>query len=249
MAGFEVATDTILKTNKSAAQANVIWQLNPVIRGWVNYHRHVTASKAFERVPDYAAFARERVGVEWVGCWAHARRKFFEAAQERPRAAERILQLIARLYRLERQWDETKVGDQRAALRQQHFARPLYWLRKIALALRSKVLPKSGLGQACTYLLNQWEPLTAHLHHSQTRLDNNLIENAIRPSAIGKKNWLFIGHPDAGQRSAVIYSLVVSCQRHGKDPLAYLKDVLARLPAMTNQDDLSPLMPALWKSS
>jgi transposase len=207
-------------------------------------YRGILQSDGYEAYP---AFARERDGVEWVGCWAHARRKFFEAAGERPRTAERILQLIARLYRLERQWDEANVGDERAALRQQHFARTLYWLRKIALALRGKALPKSGLGQACTYLLNQWAPLTAHLRHSHTRLDNNLIENAIRPSALGKKNWLFIGHPDAGQRSAIIYSLVVSCQRHGKDPLAYLKDVLTRLPAMTNQDDLSVLTPALWQ--
>ena len=109
--------------------------------------------------------------------------------------------------------------------------------------LQRKALPQSGLGQACVYLLGHWAPLTAHLQHSQTRLDNNLVENAIRPSAIGKKNWLFIGHPGAGQRSAIIYSLVVSCQRHGKDPLAYLRDVLTRLPTMTNQDDLSPLHP------
>ena len=72
-------------------------------------------------------------------------------------------------------------------------------------------------------------------------------ENAIRPSAIGKKNWLFIGHPDAGDRTAIIYSLVVSCQRRGIDPFAYLKDVLARLHAMTNRDDLSLLTPANWK--
>ena len=82
-----------------------------------------------------------------------------------------------------------------------------------------------------------------------TLTDNNLVENAIRPSAIGKKNWLFIGHPDAGQRSAIIYSLVVSCQRHGKDPLAYLRDVLGRLPSLTNQDDLTPLTPAGWQPS
>jgi len=107
----------------------------------------------------------------------------------------------------------------------------------------------AGLGQAGAYLLNHWEPLTAHLRHSQTRLDNNLVENAIRPSALGKKNWLFIGHPDAGQRSAIIYSIVVSCQRHGKDPLAYLKDVLTRLPALTNQDDLGALTPAHWQAS
>jgi hypothetical protein len=123
----------------------------------------------------------------------------------------------------------------------------LYWLHKVALGLRERVLPKSALGKACDYLLAHWTPLSAHLDYGQTRLDNNLIENAIRPSAIGKKNWLFIGHPDAGQRSAIIYSIVVSCQRHGKDPLAYLRDVLTRLPAMTNQDDLSPLMPVNWR--
>jgi hypothetical protein len=89
--------------------------------------------------------------------------------------------------------------------------------------------------------------LTAHVQHGQTKLDTNLVENAIRPSAIGKKNWLFIGHPEAGQRSAVIYSIVVSCHRHGKDPLAYLRDVLTRLPALTNRDDLAPLLPANWQ--
>jgi hypothetical protein len=73
------------------------------------------------------------------------------------------------------------------------------------------------------------------------------VKNAIRPSALGKKNWLFIGHPEAGQRSAIIYSIVGSCQRHGLDPFAYLKDVLSRLPAMTNQDDLAALTPARWK--
>jgi hypothetical protein len=108
-------------------------------------------------------------------------------------------------------------------------------------------LPKSTLGKACDYLLSQWAPLSAHLHHGESRLDNNLVENAIRPSCIGKKNWLFIGHPDAGQRSAILYSLIVSCQRHGKDPLAYMKDILARLPRMTNRDDLRALTPRLWQ--
>ncbi len=83
--------------------------------------------------------------------------------------------------------------------------------------------------------------MVAPQQHSQTRLDNNLVDNSIRPSALGKKNWVFIGHPDAGQRSARIYSIVVSCQRHGKDPLAYLRNMLPRLPDMTNRDDLGPL--------
>ena len=170
----------------------------------------------------YPAFVREHEGMAWVGCWANARRKFFEALESAPKAAQWVLRLIGRLYAFEAQWDEAHVGEQRAALRAAHFARPLRWLKRVVQRMQARALPKSELGKACTYLLNQWEPLTAHLKYSQTRLDNNLVENAIRPSAIGKKNWLFIGHPDAGQRSAIIYSLVVSCQRHGKDPLAYL---------------------------
>jgi transposase len=196
----------------------------------------------------YASYARTHPGVVWVACWAHSRRKFFEAQSEQPKAARVALRLIARLYRLERQWDEAGVtAEARTQLRATGFARTLAWLHALAKRLRERVRPRSLLGQACDYLLALWAPLTAHVRHGQTKLDNNLVENAIRPSAIGKKNWLFIGHPDAGQRSAIIYSLVVSCQRHGKDPFAYLRDILTRLPAMTNRDDLGPLTPARWQ--
>ncbi|MFZ9840058.1 MAG: IS66 family transposase [Opitutaceae bacterium] len=197
----------------------------------------------------YASHERKTEGIVRVGCWAHARRKFHEALEERPKAANLVLRLIARLYGLERDWEEAKVGEARAALRREKFARPLRWLRQVVTGLARQALPQSLLGKACSYLLNHWEVLVAHQNHSFTRIDNNLVENAIRPSAIGKKNWLFIGHPAAGQRSAIIYSLVVSCQRHGKDPLAYLSDVLAKLPALTNRDDLTPLTPAAWQPS
>jgi transposase len=209
-------------------------------------YRGLLQSDGYEAYP---SFARERDGVVWLGCWAHARRYFVEALAEKPKAVNLILRLIGELYLREREWDEAQVGDARAALRQEHFARPLRWLRRISLGLRARVLPRSLLGKACSYLLDHWEPLTTHLRYSESRLDNNLVENAIRPSAIGKKNWLFIGHPDAGQRSAIIYSIVVSCQRHGKDPFAYLRDVLTRLPRMTNQDDIAALTPARWTAS
>lgn len=197
----------------------------------------------------YAAYAQSHVGVVWLGCWAHARRRFFEAMAERPKTAERVLRLIGELYRLEREWDELGVGEKRAALRQEYLARPLRRLRWLVSALQTRVLPKSGLGQACAYLLGHWEPLTTHLRYSQTKLDTNSIENAIRPSKLGAKNWLFVGHPAAGDRAAVIYSLVVSCQRRGIDPYAYLRDVLTRLPAMTSAHDLRPLLPANWTPS
>ena len=204
----------------------------------------VLQSDGYEAYPSYV---RSHRGVTWVGCWAHARRYFVEALSEKPKAVQLVLRLIAQLYHLESGWDEAEVGERRAELRQRHFARPLRWLRRVVTGLRGRTLPRSLLGKACAYLLEHWDVLVAHQQYSVTRLDNNLVENAIRPSAIGKKNWLFIGHPDAGQRSAIIYSLVVSCQRHGKDPLAYLRDVLRRLPAMTNQDDLAPLTPAAWQ--
>lgn len=201
----------------------------------------------------YAAYARAHPLVVWVGCWAHARRKFIEAQGESPKATRVVLKLIGRLYRLERAWDEADLAaergrgrDERARLRARHFTRTLKWLHAVVLRLRERVRPKSGLGEACYYLLAQWAPLTRHVEHGQTRLDNNLVENAIRPSAVGKKNWLFIGHPEAGQRSAILYSIIVSCQRHGVEPLAYLRDVLTRLPSMTNQDDLDALTPRRW---
>ena len=195
----------------------------------------------------YDRYTREHPEVIWVGCWAHARRKFFDAEREHPKAVHLILKIIGWLYECEALWDTNHLtSSNRRRHRQKHYRRPLYWLKKVVLGLRERVLPKSGLGKACDYLLKYWEPLTRHLEHGETRIDNNLIENAIRPSAIGKKNWLFVGHPDAGQRSAIIYSVVVSCQRRGIEPLTYLRDVLRRLPQMTTKDDLDALTPARW---
>jgi len=197
----------------------------------------------------YAAFVAAHPGVVHLGCWAHARRHFHEALEEAPVRAGFVLRLIGHLYHLEQTWDEAGVTGPalRAARRQSDFGPTLRLLKRTAQHLRAQGLPKSRLSQACGYLLNHWDVLVAHCEHGRSRLDNNLIENAIRPSALGKKNWLFIGHPDAGQRSAILYSIVVSCQRQGIDPLTYVKDVLTRLPAMTNQDDLAQLTPARWK--
>lgn len=197
----------------------------------------------------YASVAAANDGIVHVGCWAHARRYFHDAIEEAPVRAGFLLRLIGHLYHLEKTWDDAGIVQPvlRAQRRQSEFGLTLRLLKRTAQRLRELSLPKSLLGQACSYLLGHWDVLVAHCEHGRTRIDNNLIENAIRPSALGKKNWLFIGHPDAGDRSAIIYSLVVSCQRRGIDPFAYLKDVLTRLPKMTNQDDLAALTPARWR--
>lgn len=193
----------------------------------------------------YPAYVRAHPGVTWLGCWAHARRKFHEALAEAPARAGFVLRLIGQLYHYESQWRAAGPAL-RAARRQGHFGLTLALLRKSVQRLQQLALPRSRLGEACAYLLGHWQPLIAHLHHGRTQLDTNAVENAIRPSKLGAKNWLFVGHPDAGDRAAVLYSLIVSAQRYGLDPHAYLKDVLGRLPAMTTKDDLTPLLPSHW---
>jgi len=195
----------------------------------------------------YEAFSKKDE-VVWIGCWAHARRKFFESLKEDPKSIGLVLKLIGRLYAQEALYRESELdAGQRRERRQKIPCRTLKWLRVVIDICARRSLPQSGLGNACRYALGHWESLTRYLNHGQVEIDNNLQENAIRPSALGKKNFLFIGAPEAGERSAIIYSIVVSCQRFGQDPLAYMRDVLSRLPNMTNQDDLAALCPRNWK--
>ncbi len=138
----------------------------------------------------YAAYARKRPAeVTRVGCWAHARRKFFEARDENREKADAFLALIGELYAHEREHAEATT-EARAAARAKTFPAIFARLEVLAKTILAEVRPKSALGLACSYLLGQWDALTAHGSHGQTRLDNNLVENAIRPSAVGKKNWL-----------------------------------------------------------
>jgi hypothetical protein len=90
------------------------------------------------------------------------------------------------------------------------------------------------MGKAIDYALGQWNALNVYLEDGRVQICNNLVENAIRPTAIGKKNWLFIGDADAGQRGAILYTIIENCRRRGIDPYAYLRHVLTELPAMTN---------------
>lgn len=190
-------------------------------------------------------------GVTRVACLAHCRRKFADAIGSEPVAAGFMLKLIGNLYHLDNQWEREGFTDpaQRAHLRQRDFAMTLSLLKKAALLLQQRVRPKSDLGQACGYLLDQWDALIKICDYGQVRLDNNLIENEIRPTAVGKKNWLFIGAPHAGKRSAIIYTLILSAQRCGVDPHAYIKDLIQKVPTMTNQKDYTRLLPQNWKAS
>lgn len=194
----------------------------------------------------YESLARER-GEELIliGCWAHVRRGFHEALGE-GRAVAWIVGQIGQLYAVEKQLREQPAGPKlRAAMRTWQSRPILDRLCRAMVAVRRRVLPKSLLGQAIDYALGRWETLTRYVVDGRLEIDNNLCENAIRPTAVGKKNFLFIGHPEAGQRSAVIYSVLGSCRRHGINPAEYLQDVFERLPK-AKTSDLKSLTPAAW---
>ena len=115
----------------------------------------------------------------------------------------------------------------------------------LKLKASKRQLPQSLLGTAIDYALGQWRTLEIYLADGRVEIDNNLVENAIRPTAIGKKNWLFVGEADAGQRSAIIYTVIETCRRQGLNPYQYLRDVLSRLPNMTNHQ-IPEVIPATW---
>jgi len=197
----------------------------------------------------YRSFAEERKGaVALAGCWAHVRRKFFDSLESSPRTAGWILRQLQHLYRIESRLREVKAGPKLRQAARVHQSRPIVErLKRVLLRLKStsRHLPQSLLGQAMDYALGQWTSLQVFLNDGRVEIDNNLVENAIRPTAIGKKNWLFIGEANAGERSAILYTVIESCRRRAIDPYAYLRDVLTRLPHMTNRQ-IPEVIPAAW---
>jgi len=197
----------------------------------------------------YRAFANGRKEkIELAGCWAHVRRKFHEALESAPKIAGWFLRQIQHLYRVEARLREQRAGPKLRAAVRAHESRPIVERLKQALVRlkgSGRYLPKSLLGEAIDYALGQWPTLGVYLGDGRVEIDNNLVENAIRPTALGKKNWLFMGDADSGDRGAIIYSVIESCRRRGIDPYAYLKDVLTRLPTMTNHQ-IPEVTPAAW---
>jgi len=197
----------------------------------------------------YPAFAKDKAGVKLFGCLAHARRGFFEAKEQAPQIAGWVLNQIGMLYGWEDQLRQSRAGPSvRQALRDSHSRMVMQRFKRALEKLQSRYLPKSPMGQAIGYALNQWHALEGFLEHGEVEIDNNLVENAIRPTAVGKKNWLFFGSEEAGRRNAVIYTLIQNCRMHGIDPYAYLKDVLERLPRTTNRH-VAELTPLNWKKA
>ena len=198
---------------------------------------------------DFAGYkALYAQGITEAGCWAHARRKFFDlhASSQSPMAAQ-ALDYIGQLYEVERQAREQGATAQQRGLLRQAKSKPLLdamhaWM----LLMRHKVMDNSAAAKALDYSLRRWAALSRFLDDPQLPIDNNHIENLIRPIALGRKNWLFAGSLRAGQRAAAIMSLIQSARMNGHDPYVYLKDVLTRLPTHKNSQ-IDDLLPHLWR--
>lgn len=199
-------------------------------------------------------------GVTEVACWAHARRKFFEAKETDGARAAQMLEFARRLYAVE---DEAKAKV--ADLLKHNPAAPKDERHEVIRALRQEkgqpvlteikgwldrekeiVLPRSPMAQAIGYTLNQWDALCRYVEHGFLNIDNNAAERALKRVAIGRKNWLFAGNDAAGASHARLWTLIASAERHGVDPQAYLRSVLAKI-GQTELSEVGQFLPDVWK--
>jgi transposase len=181
-----------------------------------------------------------------VACWAHARRKFFEALSNAPRQANQVLEWIRQLYDIEdRARDFTPAARQ--ALRERESVPILDRIETYLAELKDRILPKSAMGKAVTYARNQWAALRRYTTDGRLTIDNNVSERTLRLQAIGRRNWTFLGSAAAGPRAAVLFTILAGAKRHRLEPWAYLRDVVLKLSA--GETDLESLLPDRWAAS
>ena len=199
----------------------------------------------------YRSLAEEE-GFGLIGCMAHVRRKFYEAFELHGEAnAAWYLVQIKALYGVEARIKEE--GHEVLTMRQKE-SKPLMQALKARLEADREGLERNRQAaktlEAIKYTLGQWEALTRYLEVKEAQIDNNRVEQVIRPTKLGVKNWLFVGHPDAGRRSAILYTLLANCKACGIDPQAYLIDVLERLPSSGSSEAAArALQPKNWKQA
>ena len=194
----------------------------------------------------YDEFFRRSDATE-VGCNSHARRKFDYSLDTDPVRAARMLVLWGRLYDIERKAkDENYSSEQLLEARQKEAKPILAEIKTVLDEYKNQVLPKSPIGKAITYSLNQWEALNRYVDDPMLEIDNNLSERTLRMVVIGRKNYMFAGSEAGAWRAAIIYSLVASCKLNEIDPFRYFRDVLARVSTHP-ADKIDELLPSEWK--
>ncbi len=180
-----------------------------------------------------------------VACWAHARRKFYDAQDSDEARSTQMLSLIGQLYQVERESKELSAAL-RMAVRQERSLPVLAKIKTWLDAEQDVVLPRSPMAAAITYAQNQWQALTTYATQGFLSIDNNASERSLKRVAIGRKNWLFAGNDQAADNHARLWSLIASCERHGVDPQRYLTSVLAKIGS-TPSNELEQFLPDVWK--
>jgi transposase len=193
----------------------------------------------------YEALSKRYAEIRLGACLAHIRRKFFEAREQSPEVADAILKHVRKLYAIEA-WMRAgpRPATCRALIRSGHARPHLKELKDKIVSEHGRHLPKSKLGEALDYALGQWEQLERYLLEGRLGIDNNAVENLIRPAKLGLKNYLFIGNAEAGPASALIYTLIANCREHKIDPERYFEEALRRMPVNATPEQAAELTPA-----
>ena len=264
----ETTLQVLREPGKSAESVSYLWlyrtgrDIQPAVvydyqrtRGGEHPRNFLSGFKGYLHVDGYPGYHKV-TGVTLVGCWAHARRKYDEALKAAPEAtghpetvAAGGLAYCNQLFAIERELKEATPEERHKARAER--SRPVLdayyaWLRQ----QKSRTMPKSLIGQAITYSLNQWEKLTAFLKDGRLEIDNNRSERSMKPFVIGRKNWLFANTPRGAAASAAIYSVIETAKENGLHPFRYLMYLFEQLPQLENPQDsqaLEPFMP--WSSS
>ena len=254
----------VIDSEKHKARKGYEWWVRDAIRGAVMFYydrgsrggkvaREILgAYKGAVQCDGYDAYDQfeKNDNITVYGCWAHARRKFVDALNENNRLATEALCFIRKIYKVES--DANKAGlnaderkEQRLKISYPTIRLFETWMKETYL----KVLPNSKMGDAIEYTYSLLPRLSRYVNDGRINIDNNLIENAIRPLALGRKNYLFCGNDASAYRAAIVYSLISTCKAADVDPRAWMEDVLRKIPYyQRDQRDLAELLPFNWKN-
>ncbi len=259
------STVPVINNEKHRAVKAYLWVVRSVMKNLVFFH-YDKGSRAqrvvIELLRDYKGAVQtdgyeaysiyeNKKGVLLLGCWAHARRKFNEALKEDQSGATYALEQISLLYGVESMADDQELDYQQRAELRSRLAYPiLLGFEKWIVSHMPKALPKGRMSQALTYTYSLFHRLSRYHLDGRYKMDNNLVENSIRPLALGRKNYMFCGNHDAAENAAIMYSLLGSCAALDVNPREWLTDVLTRIPNYNNNYslDLADLLPHNWKA-
>jgi transposase len=214
-----------------------------------DYHGYIQSD-------DFAGYNHldENPNIVHLGCWSHARRKFIKVVKVRKKhhfkrvnpksLADEALDYIGKLYQVEKEARRREMDFVQIYQLRQEKAKPILEEFKDWLETQQPLTPPKGLlGQAISYTLSNWEKLIVYLQDGRLRPDNNLVENAIRPYVLGRKNWLFAGSPDGAKASATFFTLIETAKANGLEPYGYLRHIFEKLPLAQTEQDLKDLLP------